>query len=264
MNFKDALGREVEVPLQPERIMGLSPSMTELLYAACGPEKVVARTQNCNYPESVSKLPVINNYPLDLELLIMLDPDLVFAIDGINNPADIAAIEGAGIPVVCLSFKRVKDITANIRVAGTLTGNTVNATALADSLDRELALIKEASKDLDTVKVLSVIWTDPIYIHGFNSIMTDKLSYINVVNLADSAMTKESPEVSLEYLIKKDPQVIAGTDLVNLTAKWPQLKILTSVQEKKVYPLTDDLQSRPGPRIVEAIKELNRVIRNEN
>ncbi|MFN6945017.1 MAG: helical backbone metal receptor [Cytophagaceae bacterium] len=252
----DDLGREVEIRQNPQRIIGLAPSMTELLFAICDRSKIIARTQNCNYPDAVESLPVVNNYPLDLENLLMSSPDVVFAVDGINNPNEIEAIEKLNIPVVVFKFKTVTDILEGIRAVGEITNHTLEADHLADSLQSELNKIKNTYRDKKNVRVLALIWTDPIYAHGYYSFMTDKLKYINAHNVVDTLLKKESPELSVEYVLKVDPDIIIGTTPEKVFGVWPQLKMLKCYNERAVVDLTDDLQSRSGPRVVEAIREL--------
>jgi iron complex transport system substrate-binding protein len=255
----DDLGRKVAVPVAPKKIISLAPSMTEILFAVCDEDKIVARTQNCNYPELVKGKPVLNNYPLDYESLVMYGPDLVFAVDGITNVADIKRMEELGIPVVVKKFQTVEGTFKNIEEIGALVGQTERGKYVADSLRKELNALLDFDKS-SSFQVLGIIWTDPIFAFGYYSIMNDKFRLLNVVNVVDDHYKKESPELSVEYILKKDPDVIVGTTKEKLLKAYPQFAYLKCVSSSKIHDLSDDLQSRPGPRIVEAIRELKQKI----
>jgi len=89
----DDLGREIELNDVPKRVISLAPSITEIIYFIDTEEKLVARTQACDYPEEVKKLPIVSTYPLDIESIVKLKPDLVFSVDGIVNADQIKKLE---------------------------------------------------------------------------------------------------------------------------------------------------------------------------
>src|SRR4051812_41018461 len=84
VNITDDLGRKLEIPAQPKRILALSAGMTEMLFAIVPDSNIVGRTQVCNYPKAALKKTVVSSFPLDLEGLLQLKPDLIFTEAGMT------------------------------------------------------------------------------------------------------------------------------------------------------------------------------------
>lgn len=257
------LENDLHLPAKVNRVLGLCPSSTEILASIC-PEKLVGRTQNCNFPASVEKLPVVNNYPLDIEGVMKLRPDLVLTLEGITSMDDIKRIEALGIPVYVQNFKTVDEVLEGIRVAGKICGAQVKADLLVDSLTQ----IKDSLLSQNFGKkpsAINIIWNSPIYVHGYYSIMTDKLRIAGLDNIIDSSFKKTSPEVSREYLLSKNPELMFcgfedyEKDFFNL---YPELRRMKCYRNKAIFNITEDLQSRPGPRILEAVMELKNISQN--
>ncbi len=256
-------GNELYVPAKVIRVLGLCPSSTEILASIC-PEKLIGRTPNCNFPLLVEKLPVINNYPLDIEGLMEFRPDLVLTLEGITSIDDIKRIEALGIPVYVQNFKTVDEIFEGIREVGKICGAVEKADLLADSLIQiKDSLLSQNSGQKPAA--INIIWNSPIYVHGYYSIMTDKLRIAGLGNLIDSSFKKTSPEVSREYLLSKNPDVMFcgfsdyEKDFFNL---YPELRRMKCYRNKAIFKITEDLQSRPGPRIMEAVMELKNISKN--
>ncbi|WP_052430442.1 ABC transporter substrate-binding protein [Sporocytophaga myxococcoides] len=262
--FLNASGSELHLPEKVNRVLGLCPSSTEILASIC-PEKLVGRTQNCNFPLFIEKLPVVNNYPLDLEGVMKLRPDLVFTLEGINSEDDIKRIEALGIPVYVQNFKTVDEVLQGIRNVGKICGTQVKANLLVDSLVK----IKDSLLNQNVAQkpsAINIIWNSPIYVHGYHSIMTDKLRIAGINNIIDSSFKKTSPEVSREYLLAKNPDfMFCGfkdyeKDFFSL---YPELRRMNCYRNKAIFKITEDLQSRPGPRILEAVMELKSISKND-
>ena len=119
---RDGLGRPVAVPAHPRRVLALAPSMSEILFAVADTATIVARCPQDNYPAAVYRKPVVNNYPLDLEKLVLLKPDVVFTIEGITSPDDAQRLQELGIPVYYQRYRTVKDVFKGIDEVGRLLG----------------------------------------------------------------------------------------------------------------------------------------------
>src|SRR6478736_7606723 len=99
VKITDDLGRKLEVPAQPKRILALSAGMTEMLFAVVPEANIVGRTQACNYPKEALKKTVVSSFPLDLEGLLQLKPDLIFTEAGMTSLEAAEQIQRLGIPV---------------------------------------------------------------------------------------------------------------------------------------------------------------------
>ncbi len=264
-SYTDDLGRKVLLSRKPQKIMALAPSMTEMLFFICDESQIVAVTQNCNYPEKVKSKPVINNYPMDFEALLLAKPDLVFTVEGITPLADAERMQQMGIPVYYQTYATVDDILEGMKDIGKITGHEKRAQRLADSLLSIKKQILQATSSVSMKpEVLAITWTDPIYAYGKNTLLTDKLRIAGASNAIDTLFDAPFPALTREYILQINPDIILGGSFEKMDSTfftlYPELKKTKAYQTKRVYQVTDDLNSRPSPRVMEAILELKQVI----
>jgi len=263
--LRDALGREVRLAGPPRRVMALAPSLTEMLFLVCDTGQIVAVTQNCDYPAAAKRKPVVNSYPVDFEGLLRVRPDLVFAVEGITSLADARRIEALGIPVYYQQYRTVEDVLRGIETVGAITGHAEKAGRLADSLRTLRDAIRRETAALPKPKVLAIIWPeDPIYVFGRNTVFSDKLTAAGGVNAVDTVFEAESPALTREYILKINPDVIISDGFGKMDTtffrQYPELRRVNAYRNRRVYRLTDDLMSRPGPRVVESILEIKNAL----
>lgn len=255
----DDLGRKIKIPQHPQRIMGLAPSATEMLYAVADEKTIVGRTQNCDYPARVKEKPVVNNYPMDYEKIVLLKPDLVFAAAGIISLEVAAKLQDLNIPVYYQDFKKVTDIFRGLQDLGRLLHREKEAQRVVDSLQQELARLK-VSNPGPKPRVLAITWHDPIYVFGQNTLFTDKLRYLGAENAVTEIFSQPYPAITREYILKLNPDVLLGGTPEEMEktffTQYPELKKINAYQQHKIFAPTDDLMSRPGPRVIESIREL--------
>lgn len=262
---QDDLGRSVTLPSHPKRIMGLDAAMTEMVFAVADTATIVGRTQNCDYPVAALTKPVVNNYPMDYERLLTLKPDVVFATEGIISLEVAAQVEKMGIPVYFLAFDSVTDVLRGLQEIGKILKREKEADVLVNSLQQKLQdFSQEAAQIKEHPKVLAIIWKDPIYVFGRNTIFTDKLRYIGADNAVPEVMAQQSPALTREYILQLNPDVILGGTFEKYDKEffslYPELKRIKAYQNKRIYEVTDNLMSRPGPRVIESIQELKQVL----
>ncbi|WP_439879927.1 ABC transporter substrate-binding protein [Pontibacter sp. MBLB2868] len=259
--LKDDLGREIRLAERPERVFALASSMTEMLYAVLDSSSIIARTPQDNYPAAAMSKPLVSNYPVDYEQVLGLKPDLIFTLEGIT-PLDVAAkLEELGIPVYYQKYESVEDIFTGLEDIGKIMGREKQARSLTDSLRQEVNAIKKRHATVgQPLQVLAITWKDPIYVYGQNTILTDKLHILGAENAVKEVFDQPYPALTREYILKLNPDVLLGgtreeleTGFFNL---YPELRKIKAYQHNRIYEPTDDLMSRPGPRVVESLKEL--------
>jgi iron complex transport system substrate-binding protein len=256
----DDLGRKLEIPAQPKRVLGLAASMTEMLFAVVPDSMIVGRTQVCNYPEAALKKPVVSSFPMDIEGLLALKPDLVFTEDGMTSMEMAEKIQELGIPVYFQKYNKVEDVFRGLNDIGRIMHREAAAKHLTDSLQTELKAIENAPKTEKPNRVLALISPDPIYVYGQNTLMTDKIRKAGGENALQEVFKQLSPPLTREYILKLNPDVIFGfrPEQMNNTffRLYPELKKVNAYKTGRIYELTDDLASRPSPRVVESVKEI--------
>ncbi|WP_370589836.1 ABC transporter substrate-binding protein [Rufibacter sp. LB8] len=257
---EDDLGRKVHVPVQPKRVLGLTPSMTEMLFAVADPATIIGRTQNCDYPKAALAKPVVNNYPMDYEQLLALKPDLIFASEGIISSEVAAQIQKLGIPVYYQAYDSVADIFNGLLDLGKLLKREQFAQRLVDSLQQQVQALTGNNLTQEAPTVLAITWRDPIYVYGLNTLFTDKLRYAGGKNAVQELFAQPYPALTREYILQLNPDIILGGTFEHLDktffSLYPELRRVKAYQQKRIFEVDDNLMSRPGPRVVEGILEL--------
>ena len=263
---RDGLGRLVRLPAHPRRVLALAPSMTEMLFAVADTATIVARCPQDNYPAAVYRKPIVNNYPLDLEKLVLLKPDVVFTVEGITSVDDAQRLQQLGIPVYYLRFRRVEDVFKGLEEVGRIMGRRPRARHLTDSLRQKLKQFTlAAARPASMPKVLAITWQDPIYCYGQNTLFTDEIRSAGGRNAITETFPQPYPALTREYILQLNPDVLLGGSFGKLDStffkNYPELKRINAYKNRRVYPITGNLLERPGPRVVESVRELQTLIK---
>ncbi|HEV8426224.1 MAG TPA: ABC transporter substrate-binding protein [Actinomycetes bacterium] len=244
---------------QPKRIVSLSPTATEILFAVGAGGQVVAVDSNSNYPADAPRTD-LSAYQPNLEAIARYKPDLVVYSD---DPGELkAGLEKLGIPALQQpAAKRLDDTYAQIDQLGKATGHPAEAGQLTATMrseiqkltggprpERRLAYYHELDKNL--YSATSKTFIGQLY------------AQLGMENIADAADKDGGgyPQLSAEYVVKADPDLIflADTKCCGQSAKtvaardgWDQLR---AVKAGAVIELDDDVASRWGPRIVDFLR----------
>jgi iron complex transport system substrate-binding protein len=262
----DDLGRPVGGRKPAERIVSLSPAATEILFAVGAGPKVVAGTEFDTYPEEAKKLPRVGGFTpqsIHVEAILAHKPDLVVAAP---QKEVIAALEKFGIPVVALDPKGVSDVWGNVELLGRLSGCETKAKELADR-GREEFSRRQSSGRSGEPHVLFVLADEPLITSGHGTFIDEIITTAGGRSVF--ADVKEAwPKVSDEQVLKRGADVIlcvehtgggGGAVPGRLKSRpgWDQLK---AVQGGKVYAVDADLITRPGPRLVQGLEAVEKLL----
>lgn len=264
----DDLGRALRLPARPRRVLALAPSMTEMLFAVADPATIIGRSTYCNYPAAARTRPAVQTYPLDLEGVVALRPDVVFTVEGITSPDDARRLQQLGIPVYYQRYGRVEDIFRGLTDLGRLLGRPAPARRLTDSLRAALQLLAAdtlARRAQPRPRVLALASQDPIYAFGQNTLFTDEIRLAGGQNALRETFPQPYPPLTREYVLQLNPDVLLGGRLGQLDSTFfknnPELRRLRAYQSGRVFPVASDLISRPSPRVVETVRQLRRLLR---
>ena len=248
-------------------IVSLAPSLTEMIFAIGAGDQLVGRTTACDWPAAAAKVPVAGSFGRpSLEVLAAMHPDLVVDVDLADEEMG-KKISALGIQRESISCKSPDDIPAALRKLGRLTGHTREADSLALSISEGLDLFKNSANARKNKKsVYLEIWDDPFWTGGKGSYTSSLIAYAGGRNIGD-VVEKDYFEISQEWVIEQSPEVIAcmymakessaAAKLMNRTG-WSSI---TAIRNRQVYDRLDNsLFLRPGPRVLEGIKELQRMI----
>lgn len=264
----DDAGRTIVIKSAPNKIVSLAPSNTEILYALGLGTRVAAVSQFDNYPDEVKSKPKISTDQLkpNIEQVVATGSDLVLAIGG--DPDSIKQIADKNIPVIVLDPKNFDDILKDITLVGKATGQVQQAQTLDAQMKARIdAVVAKAKTATDHPKVfVELDASDPTkpYTVGPGSFIDSMITMAGGQNIEADAKT-QYPQVSLEDVVAKDPDIIILNDAQygitpDQVKSRPGWGNISAVKNNKIYPINSDLTSRPGPRIVEGLEQIAKII----
>jgi iron complex transport system substrate-binding protein len=263
----------VAVPVPARRIVSLAPSNTEILFAIGAGDAVAGRDDFSDHPPEAAKIPAVGlaTGRLQKEMIIALEPDLILAAE-INSTEHVKALEALGLTVLLVrNPTSFEDLHANIRLLGEIAGRPAEAAALVESLELRLARVRE--KLAGAARRPTVFYeldsTDPTkpWTAGAGTFMDTLIRLAGGENLG-ARFGGDFPRVSIETIIRADPEVIIlGDAAFGVTVESARRRAgwqgLSAVQSGRVHVFDDDLGSRPGPRLVDGLEALARLLHPE-
>jgi iron complex transport system substrate-binding protein len=270
LTIVDGLQRTLTFDEPAQRIVSLAPSNTEILFAIGAGPQVIGRDPLSDFPTEAQSVADIGDtfIQLNTELIISLEPDLVLAAE-ITPPEQVAQLEQLGVVVFWLANPRdFEGLYANLITVGQLTGHDMEAAAYADTLRTRFSGVQTAVSNIaDKPTVFYEVdgLTDPNapYTAGTGTFID---LIINAAGGQNAAATLEGyKQLSIEELLVQNPDyILLGDSLYGATAEqvaqragWGEL---TAVKANQVLPFDDNLMSRPGPRMIDAVEQLARLL----
>jgi iron complex transport system substrate-binding protein len=266
--FTDDLGRTLSLESPLRRVVSMAPSLTEVVFAAGAGDRLVGVTTVDNYPPAVDTLPRFDAFNLNFEAVAALNPDLVLATDQVNNPQHAETLAGLGIPTVFLSFRSLEDVMRGMRTVGRLLGTASQAEAAAVALEQSRLALQAHTDTVSTRPlVLFLIGDETLYSFGPESYIHALIALAGGRS-ATAALTTEAPILSEEFVLNARPDVIVGGwgtayDPARLLALHPAWANVPALRDGRVYSLDPDLVLRPGPRLLEAARQMARLLHPE-
>jgi len=269
----DGLGREVRLSEAAQRVVSLAPSNTEILFAIGAGAQVVGRDEFSDYPAEVASLPSVGGSfgGYNNEAIVALHSDLVLAAE-INTPEQVDTLASLGLTVYYLANPHdMEGLYQNLATVAQLTGHSQQAETLIASLKARVAAVTEKIAPLSYQPAVyyELDATDPNapYTAGkgtFVDMLINMAGGWNVGSVLDSPWA----QISAEELVAQNPQIIIlgdaayGTTPEAVKAR-PGWESLDAVQNDRIYPFDDNLVSRPGPRLVDGLETLARLLHPE-
>lgn len=273
LNLTDDLGRTVTLAQPAQKVVSLAPSNTEILFAIGAGPQMVGRDTFSDFPAAAKSLPDIGGSmgQFNLEQIVALKPDLVLAAE-LNTPEQVKALENLGLTVYYLKNPTtLEGLYTNLETVGKLTGHESDAAALNETLkvrvaavDAKIATVSEKPSvfyELDS--------TDPSkpYTAGPGSFIDLLIARAGGANIG-AVLDGQWAQISLEQLVVADPHfILLGDAMWGVTpeslATRPGWEALSAVKEKRILPFDDNTVSRPGPRLVDGLEALAKILHPE-
>jgi iron complex transport system substrate-binding protein len=264
----DMLGRRVRIPDRAARIVSLAPSITETVFVLGDGERLVGVTDYCDYPPEARGKPRVGGISTpSFEAILALRPDLVLATSESNYAEHVERLSSLGLPVYVIRPIDFETVLESIERIGGVLGREALARARVDSMRRDADAIGRAVAGAPRPRVLYVVWPNPLIAPGRATLITELLQRAGGESVT-GAEPLAYPRLSLETVVERRPdRIIVGRhgqgSAEDLLRGWERLTAIAAVREGRVYAVDGDVVHRPGPRMIEALRALARVIHPE-
>jgi iron complex transport system substrate-binding protein len=251
-----AANGDVTLTKQPTRVVSLSPTATEDLFAVGAGKQVVAVDEDSDYPKQVPRTK-LSGFTPNAEAVAGYDPDLVVVS---NDGGIVGQLQKLGVPVLLEpAADTIAEAYDEIRQLGAATGHTAGATTVVRGMQRKLtALIRSVPKSRRHLRVFHEL--SPDFYSATSATFIGRVyklfGFANIADAADSTHTG-FPQLSAEYVVSANPQLVVladsvccGTTAANVATRpgWSQI---AAVKQHRVVAVDDSIASRWGPRLVD-------------
>ncbi|MCF8002069.1 MAG: cobalamin-binding protein [Halanaerobiales bacterium] len=263
VTITDDLDQEVTLEQKPEKIISISPNMTEVLFVIGAGENVIGVTTFANYPKEALEVEKIGTITEpNIEKIITLEPDLVLA-SSVNKMETVKRLKELGIVVAGYEANNVNKAIENIKKIGLLTGNQDITDKLVTEMYIKIAemrnLVDKLLEENNRPKVFFEIWNDPLFTAGSNTFIDDLIQIAGGENLGRLA-EGQWPQYNLEKLLIEDPDVYISTPhsaemqvSVESIKNRERFQSINAIKNNRIYIIDQDIVNRPSPRLVKGL-----------
>lgn len=267
----DDAGRSVAIKAEPQRIISLAPSNTEILFALGLGQRLVGVDDFSDYPPEAKAIEKVAGMEPNKEKIVSLNPDLIVAVGG--SPAQLekaTALEKLGLTVIVLNPPDIEGVIRNIELVGQATGRSQAAGQMAADLRARVRAVADKTANAPKLQVFFELdATDPSkpFAPGPGSFIDGMITLAGGANVAAKAAL-QWVQLSAEEIIAQNPDVIVLSDAdfgitpESVKAR-PGWNVIAAVKNGAVYPISANLVSRPGPRVVDGLEQLAKLIHPE-
>jgi iron complex transport system substrate-binding protein len=254
---RQAQQQQAAVGTRPQRIVSLSPSVTEILYGIGAWPQVIAVSQYCTYPDDVKNKPRVNGWDkTNLEQVMALKPDFVIGVDA-QEPFLRDKLNGLGVRSLFVKSVTLAEVFASIGEIGRATGHEKEATDLLAKTQGEIEAVRKAVADRPHPRVLCVVDRVPgtirdLYTATHGSYLDELIGIAGGDSIAPEA-DRGYGKITKEAVLTLNPEVVI--DMVqgstgklgeNTVAVWGELSEIRAVRDKRIYSMADPSVIHPS------------------
>ncbi|MGL4767128.1 MAG: cobalamin-binding protein [Formosimonas sp.] len=254
LTVQDDAGQTLTLNAPAQKIISLSPSITENLFAIGAGARIVGTSSASDYPLAAQQIPVVADYQnIQLERIAALKPDVVVAWQGGTSPAQLAALAQLNIPVYLHRVQTLSDIPLSLMRLAQLTGLEATAAPQILAAYQSIRLLRDAPQP--RLSAFYQVWPSPLTTLNRSNWVSDALARCGAVNLfADAPVA--APTVGMETVLKYNPDIIiSATTNADLDAwrNWPNL---AAVRRNALWQVDADVMNRATLRTLAASAQL--------
>ncbi len=270
VTITDDAGKEVTIESEPDSIVSIQASNTEIVYALGLGDKVTGVSDYDNYPPEALEKEKVGGQDINVEKVLSLQPDIAFVTDYHfeTHPDILKQFEEAGTKVIVVGeTSSFEEVYKNIEMIGQATGTEEKANEIVTDMKDRLAAIKE--KAASEIKEKKKVWVEvspapDIFTTGKNTFMHEMLESIQAINAAEAQ--EGWVKLTEEEIVQLNPDVIITTygyyvenpsEQVVSRKGWADVP---AIKNKQVFDVDNDTVTRPGPRLIEGVETLAKLI----
>lgn len=266
ITLTDDAGNAVTLTKPADKVVSLAPANTEIIYALGGEDKLVGVTTYCDYPPAAKKKTKIGDFQTpNVERIASVGPKVVFATGGIQeNITD--SLEGLGIKVFVVDPKTVDQLFTDMESMGKMMGLEGESKEQVEKFRNRVAGVRQKVKGLAKPTVFFEVFDQPLMTAGKGTLIDGMIATAGGVNVGASA-GPDFPQYSDEQLLKDNPDIyiaVKGSQSdpadIATRAGYSQMK---AVSDGRVFVVEDNLFVRPGPRLVNGLEQLAKMVHPE-
>ncbi len=259
----DSMGREITLESEPKRVISVGPNITETIYAIGAEDKLIARTDYCDYPEDVLNKDSIGSLrEPNIEKILELNPDLIIASTHFD-PEVLKKLEGLNLKVAVLYGEESFEGAYNtIEKTGIFLNKEVNAQKIIEDMKSKVNDVIEAVKDQPKPEIYYVV----SYGEGGDYTATGETFISQIIEMAggkNAADDAQGWKYNIEKLVEKDPDILICPKYFDSKQGIIQAngyKELTAVKEGRLFEIDNNMLDRQGPRIADGLEELAKIL----
>ena len=247
----------------PERIVSLAPNLTEILFELGLGDKIIAVSNDSDYPPQVAKIDKVGTFwKPSTEAILTMKPDLVITLWFEEQKSVADTLRGYGYNTLVLSLQKLSDLPNAIKKIGIVTGTQEKAEHLSNDIENKINELKEKYKRNEKIKVLWVISDEPLRVAGRETFLNELLEAAGAENAIGKTFQKY-PSISSEEILSCGAEVIIQSAMSksniesqqeNAELFWSKYPSLPAVKNGRIYVLESDELLRLGPRLSEGIE----------
>ena len=251
---------ELTIESEPQRIVSMSATATEMLFAIGAGDKVIAVDNFSNYPAQTAELEKVDAYQPNVEAISALEPDLVIISYDPGNLVE--QLNALSIPVfAAYAVSNLDGAYEQLEQLGALTGRLAEAVQLSATMQAEIAEIVAGVTKTEPPLTYFYELDPTLYTITSNTFVGGVMASLGLVSVADGVEAgNDYPQLSAEVLVDRDPSIIFLADTkccaqsLQTVAERDGWAELTAVKTGSVVELDDDIASRWGPRLVDLVR----------
>lgn len=244
---RDDFGSIIDVRRFPRRIVSLNPTTTEVLFAIGASSRLVGRSQWDVFPDSARFVPSVGPaLRPNVEAVVATHPDLVLLYASADNRAAFDRLRQSGISTVAFKIDSIEQFVRDTRLIGAMTGDSVRAASLVDSVQATLARVRAATATLSHPTVFMDAWDKPIIAIGGGSFLTELLEVAGAHNVYADIPGPSGP-VTLEDVIRRNPDIVLASPIsVASMRSNPRWRTVPAIRSGRLMAFDTLLVGRPS------------------